>query len=582
MSERAPSSAAARGAIVLAAALALAATPVSAQLQWEERAPVRQPSPRAGHSMAYDSARGVTVLFGGMDPTGADLAETWIYDGTIWTQLFPATSPPARFFASMAYDEVRGRVVLFGGLSAASGLLQDTWEWDGAVWIPFSPPASPAPRAEAGLVFDSGRGATVLFGGNFYGKPFSFFAETWEWDGANWTQRRTTNSPPARSAFAFAYDSVRGRAVLHGGMGGVEVVRLLSDTWEFDGLDWREIAPLASPGARAHHAMAFFPQIGVSALFGESSGGLGAPDTWEWDGSSWREVSTLARPATRNQHAMAFDSARGRAVLFGGSTHFGIVGATWELFLTPVYVRVVRPAEGSEGGGDAVRIEGGGFTSAADTVVFFGPNVATVVDVAPGLVRVRTPIGTGTVDVVVRNSNGDSPRTARFGYVAPEIHARRGNVNVATGDVADVLFLNGSAGDPATRLLDVAVSAPLSIDVVSAPSRAVSPFALYLWRRLPAALTLVDLPFGIGRMVLPAPASGGSPQPLIVWKNIAGHERILGAATRPSNAAPSNVLALPSGVPRALDFTIQALIRDDASQIPQGVSVTNAILVRVR
>ena len=38
-------------------------------------------------------------------------------------------APPERSFHAMAYDSARGRVVLFGGIVAS--WVNDTWEWDG-------------------------------------------------------------------------------------------------------------------------------------------------------------------------------------------------------------------------------------------------------------------------------------------------------------------------------------------------------------------------------------------------------------------------------------------------------------------
>ena len=66
--------------------------------------------------MAYDSARGVTVLFGGANgyypPTLND--ETWDWDGTARTQR-TIVGPSARFNHAMAYDTARAVTVLFGG-----------------------------------------------------------------------------------------------------------------------------------------------------------------------------------------------------------------------------------------------------------------------------------------------------------------------------------------------------------------------------------------------------------------------------------------------------------------------------------
>jgi len=48
--------------------------------------PSVHPSARIGHAMAYDSARGVTVLFGGLDRSGAHCDDTWEWNGEIWRQ----------------------------------------------------------------------------------------------------------------------------------------------------------------------------------------------------------------------------------------------------------------------------------------------------------------------------------------------------------------------------------------------------------------------------------------------------------------------------------------------------------------
>ncbi|MSQ42193.1 MAG: hypothetical protein EXR65_04065 [Dehalococcoidia bacterium] len=85
--------------------------------------------------MAFDSARVVTVLFGGatgnqMDPRFTD---TWEWDGTTWKQRTPSTAPPARNAPAMAYDAARAVMVLFGG-GGTGRQLGDTWEWDGTNW----------------------------------------------------------------------------------------------------------------------------------------------------------------------------------------------------------------------------------------------------------------------------------------------------------------------------------------------------------------------------------------------------------------------------------------------------------------
>lgn len=573
-----------RSVVKSAAVLALLvpAPLARAQVQWENRNPLSHPSARFGHSMTFDSIRGKTILFGGMDAAGNELDETWEWDGNFWTRLTPPASPPPRFRAALSFDADRGRTVLFGGTSIATGLLGDTWEFDGATWVQHFPAAAPAPRAESGMVFDPDRHVTLLFGGNFFGRPFSFFGDTWEWNGATWTEVFPPNMPEGRSAYGMAYDRARQKVVLHGGNGGVALIRIFGDTWEYDGATWTQVNSFASPGIRSHEAMAYDSARGRTVLFGLNNDACCPSDTWEWDGFSWGPAPTLLAPRTLRDHAMAFDDVRNRVVLFGGGDDVDILGETWELYLPPVYVTKVFPGPGSEAGDDLVQIRGGGFTDAADTTVFFGAQIANIVEVSPSLMKVRTPTGNGTVSVIVRNSNGESPPTADFSFVRAEIAARFGNVNVTEGSREDVLFVNGDIGDPETRELSIAVGDPVTIDMASAPSRETSAFVLYLWRGAANDLTLTDLPLGLGRFVFPAPMTGGTPQPFAIWKNVPGHDVQLGTATFPSSPAPSTVFSKPSGVPRPLAFTVQGLLRDDASQIPQGFSVTNAVVVRVK
>jgi len=96
----------------------------SGEFDWIERFPTDQPAPAMKQVMAYDSARGVTVLFGGLSED-----ETWEWDGANWTQRFPDNKPAPRTRHAMAYDSARGVTILFGGSSDDS-----TWEWDGTDW----------------------------------------------------------------------------------------------------------------------------------------------------------------------------------------------------------------------------------------------------------------------------------------------------------------------------------------------------------------------------------------------------------------------------------------------------------------
>src|SRR5206468_11025348 len=106
-------------------------------------------------------------------------------------------SPSARWASAMAYDSARGRTVLFGGTNAAD--LDDTWEWDGSQWLRATPAVSPPARRQHAMAYDIARDRVVLFGGFGGGNRF---ADTWEWDGSQWTNPKPQLSPPARLAHA--------------------------------------------------------------------------------------------------------------------------------------------------------------------------------------------------------------------------------------------------------------------------------------------------------------------------------------------------------------------------------------------
>lgn len=109
---RTPRKMPALAALVLAAPFFSAAGTAAAQGQ-PDWVPARVLEARSSHAMAYDSARGRVVLFGGQGSS-----DTWEWDGNDWTLRSPNNSPPARSRHAMAYDSARQHVVLFG---------PDTW-----------------------------------------------------------------------------------------------------------------------------------------------------------------------------------------------------------------------------------------------------------------------------------------------------------------------------------------------------------------------------------------------------------------------------------------------------------------------
>ncbi|MFO0679755.1 MAG: kelch repeat-containing protein [Polyangiaceae bacterium] len=178
---------------------------------WAEVHPAVSPSPRHLHAMAYDPTHDQVVLVGGVRADSVEFAETWIFDGASWS---PAASPSsARMGPSLAFDSARGNLVLFGG--SASGVTSNTtFTWDGSAWTPVLTAVAPPPRLLASLVDDSDRGRLVLFGGR---TSQVNHRDTWTWDGTTWTDTSGAVAPLHPVDGAAAYDAARGRVVYFGG-----------------------------------------------------------------------------------------------------------------------------------------------------------------------------------------------------------------------------------------------------------------------------------------------------------------------------------------------------------------------------
>lgn len=256
---------------------------------WSEAPVTSRPSRRWEHAMAYDSHRGVTVLFGGNVSNvipGDDRDDTWEFDGETWNQARPSKSPPPRFVHAMAFDSKRGVTVLFAGFNNEEGTMGDTWEYDGATWRSVETDIRPPSREGHAMAFDSKRGFTVVHGG--YDDFGNRINDTWEWDGTAWHERRADSPPRVRANHAMAYDSHRSVTVLFGGSAsGLTDSVMLRDTWEWNGAVWtkREVTPF--PIQRDDHALAYDAVAKAVVLFGGRSGiapyTLG--DTWLLTGS---------------------------------------------------------------------------------------------------------------------------------------------------------------------------------------------------------------------------------------------------------------------------------------------------------
>ncbi|MFN0133596.1 MAG: GC-type dockerin domain-anchored protein [Phycisphaerales bacterium] len=298
------------------------------------------PSPRAASAMACDSARGVTVLFGGVGGTLANPvlnSETWEWNGTAWT-LRTNIGPSPRGDHAMAYDSLRGKTVLFGGYNDLTGIdNNETWEWDGTAWTQRMV-SGPSRRGGHNMAYDTLRHVTVLFGGWINGGTANS-GETWEWNGSAWTLRSIAGPSPRR-AHEMAYDLINQVTVLFGGnLGNSQNIVPNGETWEWNGTAWTQRL-VTGPSPRSGAAMAFDSALGRTVLFGGnlSNNQNVAPngETWEWNAvgaGAWTQLM-VSGPSPRAWHVMDYDTPRGMSVLFGGWNGTVGNGETWGLSVT--------------------------------------------------------------------------------------------------------------------------------------------------------------------------------------------------------------------------------------------------------
>jgi hypothetical protein len=98
------------------------------------------------NTIVYDKDRDVIVLInsievwenqksGGKELVSKGDSITWEYQDGAWQKIDTPTILPYVGGFSLAYDEARNVVVLFGGVNSDGNFLNDVWEYDGVDWV---------------------------------------------------------------------------------------------------------------------------------------------------------------------------------------------------------------------------------------------------------------------------------------------------------------------------------------------------------------------------------------------------------------------------------------------------------------
>jgi hypothetical protein len=354
----------------------------------------------------------------------------------------------------MATDK-NGKVVLFGGFNGMN--LADTWLWDGSNWSQANPTTSPPARTGQATARDSS-GNVVLFGG-CCGPGFTFLNDTWIWDGTNWKQASPTTSPPPRVSARMALDR-NGKIVLFGGFGAGGN---LGDTWLWDGSNWTQASPITSPPGRQSAAMATDKNGNVVLFGGTSSTALG--DTWLWNGSNWSQPTLGNAPSGRSPAALATETD-GTVVLFGG-----VNAGTNQFFNDTWFWDGSSWSQASPATSPSARYGVGMATDSSGSIVLFGGQTSGAVNqndtwlLAP-LQDTTPPVITVPANITMRAT---SPAGAAVNYTVSANDAVDGPVPVTCTPASGATFAIGvttvncsasdKAGNVATGSFTVTVTA---------------------------------------------------------------------------------------------------------------------------
>ncbi len=259
----------------------------------------------------------------GIEPGSAPTQNPSSLYSTPWLSATPIFD--ASTMQEAGFGQTRASSFVSGGTGAAASLSQ-------TLAIPLSAASTPSLVTNVTATFDLLRGRVLVYGGEV---GSATLGALWEWrsDSSRFAPLASQGARPSpRRYSAFAYDPVRGRAVLFGGADlSSSPSVFFQDLWEYDSAADRWIdrtpssLPASWPSKREGARAAFDPNTGKILLLGGRNSGTPAADPfWAWDGATGTFTRLPDPPNPVTGGAAVFDASANKLVAFGG-----VSGATY-------------------------------------------------------------------------------------------------------------------------------------------------------------------------------------------------------------------------------------------------------------
>ena len=270
----------------------------------------------------FDDGSGPALYVGGAFTTAGGVAANRVarWDGTSWSALGAGVS--ANVFALAVHDDGTGPALYAGGTFTLAGGLPASRiaRWDGASWSALG--SGMESRVFTLASHEDHLGAVLFAGGEFQTAGGVQAKRVAQWDGTSWSPVGTGFAAGDVQTLVVFDGSSGSRLHARGTFGGASGNR--HSQW--DGTTWSPVGDLVLHGEGK--ALVVFDD-------GSGNGPELYTDTWAWDGSNWRELIQDPPILDEEVRALAvFDDAEAGGPALYAAGAFASAGETGRTFIS--------------------------------------------------------------------------------------------------------------------------------------------------------------------------------------------------------------------------------------------------------